>query len=97
VISTDSLTVIAMVAAAGFATVRVHGRAATLAMAGVTGLLAALWLGEFASRVAGAVAAAASVVTLAAGLAWLAAGRLRRAASTPRARRRPPRRARGRR
>jgi hypothetical protein len=97
VISTDSLTVIAMVAAAGFGTWRVSGRAATLAMAGVTGLLAALWLGEFGSRAAGAVVAVAAVVVLVVGLVWLAAGRLRRAASTPPARRRRPRRAPGRR
>jgi hypothetical protein len=81
VISTDSLTVLAMTAAAGFGAVRVRGRAATLAMAGVTGLLAALWLGEFGSRVGGAVVAVAAAVVLAAGLASLAAGRLRRGAS----------------
>ena len=96
-ISTDSLTVIAMTAAAAFGAVRVRSRSATLAMAGVTGLLAALWLGEFASTAAGAVLASAAVVVLVAGLAGLAAGRLRRAASTRPARRTPPRRARGRR
>jgi hypothetical protein len=78
VISTDSLTVIAMVGASAFGAVRVRGRAATLAMAGLTGLLAALWLGEFGSRVAGAVVGAVAAIALVAGLAGLAAGRLRR-------------------
>jgi hypothetical protein len=86
VISTDSLTVLAMVAASGFATVRVRGRAATLAMAGVTGLLAALWLGEFGPGVAGAVVGVVAAVALAAGLVWLAIGRSR-AADRPRRRR----------
>jgi hypothetical protein len=96
VISTDSITVIAMTAAAAFGAVRVPGRAATVAMAGVTGLLAALWLGEFASTAVAAVVALVAVVVLAAGLVWLAVGRLRGGASTPRARRRRPRRARDR-
>ncbi len=78
-ISTDSLTVIAMVAAAGYAAGRVRGRAATLAMAGVAGLLAALWLGEFGPAAAGAVVALIAVVALTAGLVGLATGRRRRA------------------
>jgi hypothetical protein len=82
VISTDSLTVLAMVAAAGFGALRVRGRPATVAMAGVTGLLAALWLGEFGSRGAGAVIGVVSAALLLAGLVWLAAGRLGRRAST---------------
>jgi hypothetical protein len=67
VISVDSLTVIAMVAASAFATRRVRSRGATLAMAGLTGLLAALWLGEFASTAAAAVVALVAVAVLAAG------------------------------
>lgn len=84
-ISTDSLTVIAMVAASAFATVRVRSRAATLVMAGVTGLLAALWLGEFASTTAAAVVALVAVVVLAAGGLTLAgaAARRRRRTSRP--------------
>ena len=77
-ISIDSLTVIAMVAVAGFGTFRVRGHAATLAMAGVTGLLAALWLGEFGPGVAGAVVGLAAAVALALGLVWLALNRLHR-------------------
>jgi hypothetical protein len=77
VISTDSLTVIAMVAASGFATVRVRSRPARLAMAGLTGLLAALWLGEFGPAVAGAVVGLAAAVALVAGLVWLAVSRSR--------------------
>ena len=77
-ISVDSLTVIAMTAAAAFAAVQVRGRATTVALAGVAGLLAALWLAEFASAVAGAILAIVSLVVLAVGLAGLAAGRLRR-------------------
>jgi hypothetical protein len=76
-ISTDSLTVLAMVAVAGFGTARVRSRAATLAMAGLTGLLAALWLGEFGPAVAGAVVGLAAAVALMAGLVWLALGRSR--------------------
>jgi hypothetical protein len=76
VISTDSLTVIAMVAASAFATVRVKGRA-TVAMAGLTGLLAALWLGELASIVAAAVVAGVSLVVPAAGLAGMTLVRFR--------------------
>jgi hypothetical protein len=78
VISIDSLTVIAMVAVAGFGAFRVRGRAATVAMAGVTGLLAALWLGEFGPGVAGAVVGLAAAVALAFGLVWLALNRLHR-------------------
>jgi hypothetical protein len=77
VISIDSLTVIAMVAASGFAAVRVRSHAATLAMAGLTGLLAALWLGEFGPGVAGAVVGLAAAVALVAGLVWLALRRIR--------------------
>ena len=77
-ISTDSLTVIAMVAVAGFGTCRVRRHAATLAMAGVTGLLAALWLGEFGPAVAGAVVGVAAAVAIAVGLVWLALIRLSR-------------------
>ncbi len=80
VISVDSLTVIAMVAASAFATRRVGSRGATLAMAGLTGLLAALWLGEFASTAAAAVVALVAVAVLAAGgltLAGAALGRRR--------------------
>jgi hypothetical protein len=77
VISIDSLTVIAMVAVAGFGAFRVRGRAATVAMAGVTGLLAALWLGEFGPAVAGAVVGLAAAVALVAGLVWLAVSRSR--------------------
>ena len=80
-ISTDSLTVIAMVAASGFATVRVRSHAARLAMAGVTGLLAALWLGEFGPGVAGAIVGVAAAVALAVGLVWLALSRARGAGS----------------
>jgi hypothetical protein len=77
VISIDSLTVLAMVAASGFAAVRVRSHAATLAMAGLTGLLAALWLGEFGPGVAGAVVGLAAAAALVAGLVWLAVGRIR--------------------
>jgi hypothetical protein len=85
VISTDSLTVIAMVAASGFATVRVRSRGARLAMTGVTGLLAAVWLGEFASTTAAAVVALVAVAVLAAGGLTLAgaAARRRRRTSRP--------------
>jgi hypothetical protein len=85
VISTDSLTVIAMVAASAFATARVRSRGATLAMAGVTGLLAALWLGEFASTTAAALVALVALAVLAAGGLTLAgaAARRRRRTSRP--------------
>ena len=89
-ISIDSLTVIAMVAVLGLATWRVHSRGATIALAGLTGLFAALWLGEFASTAAAAVVAIVSLVVLAAGLAVMAVARIRRAASTPPAQRTPP-------
>jgi hypothetical protein len=46
-------------------------------MAGLTGLLAALWLGEFGPAVAGAVVGLAAAVALVAGLVWLALGRSR--------------------
>lgn len=87
-ISIDSLTVIGMVAVSAFLTVRVRRRSATAAMTGVTGLVAALWLGEYASITAADVVAIVSLVILAAGLAVIAITRVRRAASTPRARRR---------
>ena len=74
-ISADSLTVIAMVAASAFGTARMRGRAATLTMAGVTGLLAALWLGEFGPAAAGAALALVALVALVAGLVWLALSR----------------------
>jgi O-antigen/teichoic acid export membrane protein len=85
VISVDSLTVIAMAVALGLGTRRMRRRFARVAMAGVTGLLVALWLAEFASPVAGAVVAVLALVVLAVGLAGLAAGRIR-----PTNRRRPP-------
>jgi hypothetical protein len=94
VISVDSLTVIAMAVVLALGTRRAGRRFARIAL---TGLVAALWLAEFASPIAGAVVAVVALVVLAVGLGGLAAGRLRRAASTPPARRRPPRRARDRR
>jgi hypothetical protein len=94
VISIDSLTVIAMTAVLGLATWRVQRRGATVALAGLTGLFAALWLGEFASTAAAAVVAIVSLGVLTAGLAVMAVARIRRAASTPRARRTPPDRSR---
>jgi ABC-type uncharacterized transport system permease subunit len=97
VISVDSLTVLAMTAVLALGTRRAERRPARIAMGGLTGLFAALWLAEFASAVAGGVVAVVSLVVLIVGLAGLAAGRLRREASTRPARRRPPRRARGRR
>ncbi len=96
-ISIDSLTVIGMVAVSAFAAVRVRRRSATVAMAGVTGLLTALWLAEYVSITAADIVATLSLVILAAGLAGMAVTRVRREASTPRARRTRPRRARGRR
>jgi hypothetical protein len=97
VISIDSLTVIGMVAVSAFATVRVRRRSATVAMTGVTGLLAALWLAEYVSITAADILGIVSLVLLAAGLGAIAVTRVRREASTPRARRTRPRRARGRR
>jgi uncharacterized MnhB-related membrane protein len=97
VISIDSLTVIGMAAVSAFFTVRVRRRSATVAMTGLTGLLAALWLGEYTSITAADVVAIVSLVILTTGLAGMAVSRFRREASTPRARRTRPRRARGRR
>ena len=96
-ISVDSLTVLAMVAVLALGTRRVQRRYARVAMGGLTGLFAALWLAEFGSAVAGAIVAVAALVVIAVGLVGLAAGRFRREASTRPARRKPPRRARGRR
>ena len=96
-ISTDSLTVLAMVAVLALGTRRVQRRFARIAMGGLTGLFAALWLAEFASAVAGAIVAVVALVVVGVGLVGLAAGRVRGGASTRPARRKPPRRARGRR
>ena len=79
-ISIDSLTVIAMTAVLGLATWKVSSRGATVALAGLTGLFAALWLAEFASTGAAAVVAIVSLVVLAAGLVVMAVVRLRRRA-----------------
>jgi hypothetical protein len=97
VISIDSLTVIGMAAVSAFLAVRVRRRSATVAITGLTGLFLALWLGEYASITAADVVAIVSLVILTAGLAGIAVTRFRREASTPPARRRRPRRARGRR
>jgi hypothetical protein len=78
VISVDSLTVLAMVAVLALGTRRVQRRFARIAMGGLTGLFAALWLAEFASAVAGAIVAVGSLAVIAVGLAGLAAGRVRR-------------------
>ena len=96
-ISADSLTVLAMVAVLALGTRRVQRRFARIAMAGLTGLFAALWLAEFGSAVAGAIVAVVALVVIGVGLVGLAAGRVRGEASTRPARRRPPRRVRGRR
>jgi ammonia channel protein AmtB len=89
VISTDSLTVIAMVAVLALGTRRVYGREESpyrrpgaLALGGLTVLLGALWLAEFASAAAAAVVAIAALVVTAAGLAWMVLVRLRSRAST---------------
>ena len=79
-ISIDSLTVIAMTAVLGLATWRVQSRGATVALAGLTGLFAALWLGEFASTAAAAVVAIGSLGALVAGVAVMAVARIRRRA-----------------
>jgi hypothetical protein len=124
VISTDSLTVVVMVAALAFATRALYRKAAAVepqpgrlpprcllaaavAVAGVTGLFAALWLDEFASTTAAALVALVSLAVLVVGLLAIATTWLwswppvlvsaPREASTPRARRRRPRRARDRR
>jgi hypothetical protein len=96
VISIDSLTVIGMVAVSALLTMRVRRRSATVAMTGLTGLLAALWLGEYVSITAADVVAIVSLVISVAGLAAIAMTRFRRGASTPRARRTRPGRARDR-
>jgi hypothetical protein len=83
VISVDSLTVIAMTAVLALATRRAQRRFGRIAMGGLTLLLAALWLAEFASAIAGAVVAVVALVVLSVGLAGLAAGRIAN-------RRRPP-------
>ena len=79
-ISIDSLTVIAMTAVLGLATWRARSRGATVALAGLTGLFAALWLGEFASAAAAAAVAIGSLGVLVAGLAVMAVARIRRRA-----------------
>ncbi len=88
-ISTDSLTVLAMVAVLALGTRRVYGRQASpyrrpgaVALGGLTGLFAALWMAEFASAGAGAVVAIVALVVIAAGLGWMALVRLRGGAST---------------
>lgn len=95
-ISIDSLTVIGMVAVSALLTMRVRRRSATVAMTGLTGLLAALWLGEYVSITAADVVAIVSLVISVAGLAAITMARFRRGASTPRARRTRPGRARDR-
>ncbi len=77
-ISADSLTVLAMTAVLALGTRRVARLSARLAMGGLTGLFAALWLAEFASAAAGGIVAVVSLVVAAVGLAGLAAGRVRR-------------------
>jgi hypothetical protein len=98
VISTDSLTVVAMVGALAVGTGVVFRRtarlpvdraragrragvgrvpprcrvAATVAMAGLTGLFAAMWLAEFGSKPAAAAVAAVSAIVIAAGLVAIA-------------------------
>jgi len=78
VISADSLTVLAMTAVLALGTRRVRRRSARIAMGGVTGLFAALWLAEFASAVAGAIVAVVSLVVICVGLVGLASARVRR-------------------
>ena len=95
-ISIDSLTVIGMAAVSAFFIVRVRRRSATVAMTGLTGLFAALWLGEYASIAAADVLAIVSLVISVAGLAAITMTRVRRGASTHRARRTRPGRARNR-
>jgi hypothetical protein len=76
VISVDSLTVIAMTVVLALGTRRAQRRFARIAMGGLTLLVAALWLAEFASAVAGAVVAVVALVVLSVGVAGLAAGRV---------------------
>jgi hypothetical protein len=78
VISVDSLTVLAMTALLAVGTRRARRRSGRIAMAGLTGLFAALWLAEFVSAPAGAVVAAVATAVLVVGLAGLAAGRINR-------------------
>ena len=75
-ISVDSLTVLAMTAVLALGMRRVQRRSARLAMGGLTGLFAALWLAEFVSAAAGAVVAVVALAVLAVGLAGLAVGRV---------------------
>ena len=75
-ISADSLTVLAMVAVLALGTRRVQRRSARIAMAGLTGLFAALWLAEFGSALAGAILAVVALVVLGIGVVGLAAGRV---------------------
>ena len=87
-ISIDSLTVIAMMAVLALGRVActaarcARRRPPPVALAGSTGLFAALWLAEFASAGAGAVVAIVALVVIAAGLGWMALVRLRGGAST---------------
>jgi hypothetical protein len=78
VISVDSLTVLAMTVVLALGTRRVRRRFARIAMGGLTGLFAALWLAEFVSAAVGAVVAVVAMVVLVVGLAGLAAGRINR-------------------
>jgi len=77
VISADSLTVLAMVAVLALGTRRVQRRFARIAMAGLTGLFAALWLAEFAAPLAGAIVAGVALVVTGVGLVGLAYGRVK--------------------
>jgi hypothetical protein len=73
----------AMTVVLALGTRRAQRRFARIAMGGLTLLVAALWLAEFASAVAGAVVAVVALVVLSVGVAGLAAGRVAN-------RRRPP-------